>query len=201
MSVCQYWVSEIDYNELTNSNRMAGNLFYLLWSLMLLLVISNVFIAILCEAYVAVKIGYYHEEDLMRQGRLPLPKTFYQICKEAMQTLAVCPEKVLGVEPQHTEEENRLKQVADKMRRNSRDHRRDLHRIVSTMDGNGRNPERRKESLYDSMTAAMLQTQIFGEDALSSDESSSTPDRPTKRPPKLKIKRSLSEPDLPTRWA
>jgi len=50
----RYIVTDMDYEELNASNTFVGNLFYILWNIMMIVILVNVLIAILCDAYAEV---------------------------------------------------------------------------------------------------------------------------------------------------
>lgn len=50
----RYIVSEMDYDELDASNSLIGNFFYIMWNIMMIVILVNVLIAILCDAYADV---------------------------------------------------------------------------------------------------------------------------------------------------
>merc|ERR1712038_356881 len=50
-NMVRFTISEMDYDKLTVSSRLWGSFFYFVWSLLMLLILANVFIAILSEAY------------------------------------------------------------------------------------------------------------------------------------------------------
>jgi len=50
-NMVRFTISEMDYEKLTVSSRLWGSFFYFVWSLLMLLILANVFIAILSEAY------------------------------------------------------------------------------------------------------------------------------------------------------
>jgi len=54
-NLIQYLVTDMDVNILMDSNRWIGNVYYIVWSMIMILVLSNVFIAILCDAYSEVQ--------------------------------------------------------------------------------------------------------------------------------------------------
>jgi len=54
-NLIQYLVTDMDVNILMDSNRWLGNVYYIVWSMIMILVLSNVFIAILCDAYSEVQ--------------------------------------------------------------------------------------------------------------------------------------------------
>ena len=53
-NLIRFTVTEMDYDALTNSNRMLGNMFYVVWSILMIMILANVFIAILSEAYASI---------------------------------------------------------------------------------------------------------------------------------------------------
>jgi len=54
-NLLQYLVADMDLDALMRSSRYIGNIYYVLWSLLMIMVLSNVFIAILCNAYSEVQ--------------------------------------------------------------------------------------------------------------------------------------------------
>merc|ERR1719461_1225846 len=46
---------DVDYDKLAESSTIYGSIFYCSWGVIMLLILANVFIAILCDAYVEVK--------------------------------------------------------------------------------------------------------------------------------------------------
>merc|ERR1712176_1561817 len=54
-NMVRFVLVEMDYTALTVSSRAFGSFFYFLWSLLMLLILANVFIAILTEAYSQVQ--------------------------------------------------------------------------------------------------------------------------------------------------
>eukprot|EP01083_Nonionella_stella_P085164 236005_1 len=54
VNLMRYTVTDLDYVSLRNSNRFLGNLYYVIWSILIILILSNVFIAILSEAYATI---------------------------------------------------------------------------------------------------------------------------------------------------
>lgn len=54
-NLLQYVVADMDLDELMKSNKYIGNIYYIMWSLLMIMVLSNVFIAILCNAYSEVQ--------------------------------------------------------------------------------------------------------------------------------------------------
>lgn len=54
-NLIQYLLTDMDIESLMNSNKYIGNIYYIVWSLVMILVLSNVFIAILCDAYSEVQ--------------------------------------------------------------------------------------------------------------------------------------------------
>ena len=50
-NLVRYVVSEPPYNELNDSNRILGSVYFVTWGIIMLLILSNVFIAILSDAY------------------------------------------------------------------------------------------------------------------------------------------------------
>jgi len=55
LNLLQYVVAEMDMDALMTSNKFIGNIYYVLWSLVMIMVLSNMFIAILCNAYSEVQ--------------------------------------------------------------------------------------------------------------------------------------------------
>ena len=53
-NMLRYTVTQMDYTQLSQSSRLWGSGYYFFWSLLMLLVLANVFIAILAEAYTRV---------------------------------------------------------------------------------------------------------------------------------------------------
>jgi len=51
----QYVIADMDLDALLASNKFIGNTYYILWSVLMIMVLSNVFIAILCDAYSEVQ--------------------------------------------------------------------------------------------------------------------------------------------------
>jgi len=54
-NLLQYVVADMDLEALMKSNRFIGNFYYIMWCLLMIMVLSNVFIAILCDAYSEVQ--------------------------------------------------------------------------------------------------------------------------------------------------
>ena len=63
ISMVRFTVTEMDGDTLMSSTRMWGSFFYFVWSLIMLLILANVFIAILSEAYAAVQADMQDEEE------------------------------------------------------------------------------------------------------------------------------------------
>lgn len=82
LSSFKYWVTEMDLEMLMASNRSLGLVFYLFWTLLLLLIIANVFVAILCEAYVSVKSSYIDEENEVKRGERKAPKPLSELLSD-----------------------------------------------------------------------------------------------------------------------
>merc|ERR1712233_93756 len=59
----------MDYEAMTRSSRTWGGAFYFVWSLLMLLVLANVFIAILTEAYSEVQMDLTGSDDLNFIGK------------------------------------------------------------------------------------------------------------------------------------
>ena len=63
-NMIRYTVAELDYTELSGSSSLAGSAYYFGWSLLMLLVLANVFVAILSEAYVRVAERFEDEKEI-----------------------------------------------------------------------------------------------------------------------------------------
>jgi len=63
----RYLVTDMNYEELSGSSVMVGNIFYCLWNLMMIIVLANVFIAILCDAYSEVVTELAEKEERMKK--------------------------------------------------------------------------------------------------------------------------------------
>jgi len=62
VNLVRFTIAEPPYDELRNSNKALGSLYFVVWGLVMLLILANVFIAILCDAYADV-IGEMEEDD------------------------------------------------------------------------------------------------------------------------------------------
>merc|ERR1719319_1575680 len=62
VNLVRFTIAEPPYDELRNSNKALGSLYFGVWGLVMLLILANVFIAILCDAYADV-IGEVEEEE------------------------------------------------------------------------------------------------------------------------------------------
>ena len=51
LNLIRYTVSEMDLEKLTDSSLVIGPMFFVIWSLLMILILANVFIAIMCDAY------------------------------------------------------------------------------------------------------------------------------------------------------
>ena len=69
-NMCRFVLVDMDYDALTRSSPNWGAVFYFIWSLLMLLVLANVFIAILTEAYSEVQMDLTDEDDLDIVGML-----------------------------------------------------------------------------------------------------------------------------------
>ena len=65
LNLMRYTVTDLDYESLRNSNRFLGNLYYVIWSILMILILANVFIAILSEAYATISTETDDEGDLL----------------------------------------------------------------------------------------------------------------------------------------
>merc|ERR1711991_613482 len=54
LNLMRFSISEMPYDELVHSNRIFGSMFFFFWSILMILILVNVFIAILSEAYTQV---------------------------------------------------------------------------------------------------------------------------------------------------
>ena len=54
LNLVRYAVTDMDLEKLTDSSLVVGPIFFVLWSLLMILILANVFIAIMCDAYNAV---------------------------------------------------------------------------------------------------------------------------------------------------
>ena len=63
-NMVRFTLVDMDYGNLTLSARLWGSFFYYLWSLLMLLILANVFIAILTEAYSQVQMELTEEDKL-----------------------------------------------------------------------------------------------------------------------------------------
>ena len=62
VNLVRFTIAEPPYDELRNSNKALGSLYFVVWGLVMLLILANVFIAILCDAYADV-IGEMEDDD------------------------------------------------------------------------------------------------------------------------------------------
>ena len=51
LNLIRYTVTEMDLEKLTGSSLVIGPIFFVIWSLLMILILANVFIAIMCDAY------------------------------------------------------------------------------------------------------------------------------------------------------
>ena len=56
LNLVRYTVTDMDVQLLTNSSLIIGPIFFVFWSLLMILILANVFIAILSDAYNAINI-------------------------------------------------------------------------------------------------------------------------------------------------
>jgi len=54
-NLVQFLISDMNMDALMKSNKYIGNIYYIMWSILMIVVLSNVFIAILCTAYSEVQ--------------------------------------------------------------------------------------------------------------------------------------------------
>jgi len=66
MNLMRYTITDMDREALTSSNRYLGNMFYVGWSVLMILILANVFIAILSEAYATISSDDDEEELFSR---------------------------------------------------------------------------------------------------------------------------------------
>ena len=66
MNLMRYTITDMDREALTSSNRYLGNMFYVGWSVLMILILANVFIAILSEAYATISTDDDEEELFSR---------------------------------------------------------------------------------------------------------------------------------------
>merc|ERR1712129_307966 len=72
-NMVRFTLVDMDYDSLTLSSRLWGSMFYFCWSLLMLLILANVFIAILSEAYSQVA------AELTDEDNIDLPNIFLKI--------------------------------------------------------------------------------------------------------------------------
>merc|ERR1712083_1107719 len=63
-NMMRFTMVDMDYDSLTVSSRAFGSFFYFFWSLLMLLILANVFIAILTEAYSQVQMELTDDDKL-----------------------------------------------------------------------------------------------------------------------------------------
>jgi len=63
-NMVRFTLVDMDYSALSLSSRLWGSLFYFLWSLLMLLILANVFIAILTEAYSQIQMELTDDDKI-----------------------------------------------------------------------------------------------------------------------------------------
>merc|ERR1719385_696611 len=80
VNLCRYWVAELPYDELRRSNTIVGSAYFCIWQWVVLMILANVFIAILCDAYadVIAEVEAEGEEDALAKlfQSLPLDRKY-----------------------------------------------------------------------------------------------------------------------------
>lgn len=63
-NLIRYIVSDMNFEELSHSNSLVGSFFYTIWTILMLLIMSNVFIAILSNSYDAISNQFDESEGI-----------------------------------------------------------------------------------------------------------------------------------------
>ena len=62
LNLVRYTVTDMDLQKLSDSSLVVGPIFFVLWSLLMILILANVFIAIMCDAYNAINDSHKDED-------------------------------------------------------------------------------------------------------------------------------------------
>merc|ERR1712154_389366 len=79
LNLMRYTVTELDYVSIRNSNRFLGNFFYVIWSVLMILILANVFIAILSEAYATISTETDDEGEIFTKLKQHLKESVQSI--------------------------------------------------------------------------------------------------------------------------
>merc|ERR1712129_125697 len=82
LNLMRYTVTDLDYEKLRNSNKFLGSLYYILWSILMILILANVFIAILSDAYSTIS-NEEDEEDLIDSIKRNLAESMVKIKRKS----------------------------------------------------------------------------------------------------------------------
>jgi len=86
-NLIRFTVTEMDYDAVSNSNRVLGNLFYVVWSLIMIMILANVFIAILSEAYATIT-DEDDDDELFDRFKSSISNRIVAIKEHALSTIA-----------------------------------------------------------------------------------------------------------------
>ena len=76
LNLVRYSVTDMDLEKLSDSSLVVGPIFFVLWSILMILILANVFIAIMCDAYNAVNNTHKDEEFGINFGLKTIMKKF-----------------------------------------------------------------------------------------------------------------------------
>ena len=86
----RYIIGDLDYAVLVESNRSLGSAFYFMWGVLILLILANVFIAILSDSYATVAEDFVEEEDIFAKlGFVKRTKSMLKSVVKASRKLSV----------------------------------------------------------------------------------------------------------------
>lgn len=74
MGALKYWVTELPDEAMRESSARVGWIFYVFWTILFVMILGNVFVAIVIDAYTMEK--EYTEEEELLQGPAELDKVF-----------------------------------------------------------------------------------------------------------------------------
>ena len=75
VNLMRYTVTDLDYQKLRESNKFLGSFYYCAWSILMILILANVFIAILSDAYATISNETDDEEKLFQSLKRHVAKS------------------------------------------------------------------------------------------------------------------------------
>ncbi len=76
----RFVVTSMDYDTMVRSSRVWGSAYYVAWSLFMILILANVFIAILAEAFAQVS-EELSVQDKVSMGSFGMAKAFNKVAQ------------------------------------------------------------------------------------------------------------------------